>query len=60
MTRATASLDGGSTRVADRVPPAFVHDLNTCVGCHACALACVNENRLAPGSFWRQIVSFNP
>lgn len=60
MTRATASLDGGSTGVPDCVPPAFVHDLNTCVGCHACALACVNENQLQPGRFWRQIVSVNP
>jgi Fe-S-cluster-containing dehydrogenase component/DMSO reductase anchor subunit len=41
------------------VPPAFVHDLNTCVGCHACLLACANENGLEPGRSWRQIVSFN-
>jgi Fe-S-cluster-containing dehydrogenase component len=42
------------------VPPSFVFDPNTCVGCHACAIACINENRLAPGRFWRQIVTFNP
>jgi Fe-S-cluster-containing dehydrogenase component len=42
------------------VPPAFVFDPNTCVGCHACAIACVNENRLTPGRFWRQVVTFNP
>lgn len=42
------------------VPPAFVFDPNTCVGCHACAVACVNENQLVPGRFWRQVVTFNP
>jgi ferredoxin len=41
------------------VPPAFVFDPNTCVGCQACAIACVNENRLTPGHFWRQVVTFN-
>jgi Fe-S-cluster-containing dehydrogenase component len=39
--------------------PAFVHDLETCVGCHACAVACANENQLAPGTSWRHIVTFN-
>jgi Fe-S-cluster-containing dehydrogenase component len=40
-------------------PPAFVHNLDTCVGCHACVIACANENGLSPGRFWRQIVSYN-
>jgi Fe-S-cluster-containing dehydrogenase component len=40
-------------------PPAFVHDLATCVGCHACVVACASENGTAPGVFWRQIVTFN-
>ena len=40
-------------------PPAFVNDLETCVGCHACAVACANENQLAPGTSWRHIVTFN-
>lgn len=39
--------------------PAFVNDLETCVGCHACAVACANENQLAPGHSWRHIVTFN-
>lgn len=38
---------------------AFVHDLATCVGCHACVVACASENATAPGGFWRQVVTFN-
>jgi Fe-S-cluster-containing dehydrogenase component len=40
-------------------PPAFVHDLSTCVGCHACVVACASENGTGPGVFWRQVVTFN-
>jgi Fe-S-cluster-containing dehydrogenase component len=40
--------------------PAFLLDLDLCVGCHACVVACANENRLSPGRSWRQIVSYNP
>jgi Fe-S-cluster-containing dehydrogenase component len=39
--------------------PAFVHDLATCVGCHACVVACAVENGTAPGGSWRQVVTFN-
>jgi Fe-S-cluster-containing dehydrogenase component len=45
---------------APESPPAFVLDLDLCVGCHACVVACANENRLSPGRSWRQIVSYNP
>jgi Fe-S-cluster-containing dehydrogenase component len=40
-------------------PPAFVHDIATCVGCHACVVACALENGTEPGGFWRQVVTFN-
>lgn len=39
--------------------PGFIHNLETCVGCHACVIACANENGLEPGRFWRQIVTHN-
>lgn len=41
------------------IAPGFIHNLETCVGCHACVIACANENGLEPGRFWRQIVTHN-
>lgn len=44
--------------------PAFVFDVNRCVGCRACEMACVNINQLplddlpASGS-WREVRTFN-
>lgn len=44
--------------------PAFVFDVNRCVGCRACEMACVNANHLplrdlpASGS-WREVRTFN-
>ncbi len=44
--------------------PAFVFDVNRCVGCRACEMACVNVNQLplrdlpASGS-WREVRTFN-
>jgi Fe-S-cluster-containing dehydrogenase component/DMSO reductase anchor subunit len=40
--------------------PGFIHNLETCVGCHACVIACANENGLEPERFWRHIVTHNP
>jgi Fe-S-cluster-containing dehydrogenase component len=42
------------------VTGAFLLDVETCVGCHACVVACTNENGLAPGRSWRRVVTFNP
>lgn len=35
---------------------AMVVDLAKCIGCHACAVACVSENRLPPGVVYRPVI----
>lgn len=37
----------------------FIFDYSKCVGCHACIVACYNENKTNPCLSWRQINSFN-
>lgn len=37
----------------------FVFDINKCVGCHACLVACVNENGTTPPLKWREVHVFN-
>jgi len=38
----------------------FIFDYSKCVGCHACLVACYNENHTTPPISWRQISSQNP
>ncbi len=37
----------------------FVFDYAKCVGCHACLVACYNENQTVPPISWRTINRFN-
>jgi molybdopterin-containing oxidoreductase family iron-sulfur binding subunit len=34
----------------------MVVDLRKCVGCHACTIACVSENKLPPGVVYRPVI----
>jgi Fe-S-cluster-containing dehydrogenase component len=38
----------------------FLFNINKCVGCHACVVACSIENKTVPDIQWREISSFNP
>ena len=33
----------------------IIVNVDRCVGCHACAIACKEENQVAPGIFWEKI-----
>lgn len=37
----------------------FIFDYSKCVGCHACVVACYNENKTNPPIAWRQVNTFN-
>lgn len=37
----------------------FIFDYSKCVGCHACLVACVLENKTQPPLAWRQVKHFN-
>lgn len=42
------------------VEKGFIFDYSKCVGCHACMVACYNENHTQPPISWRQVQSSNP
>ena len=37
---------------------AMLIDLRKCVGCHACTVACVSENKLPPKLYYRPVFEF--
>lgn len=39
---------------------AIITDLDRCTGCHACTVACAQENQLRPGAFWSQVYEVGP
>ncbi len=38
----------------------IVVDLNRCIGCHGCEVACKNENSVALGEYWNKVVDCGP
>lgn len=38
----------------------FIFNTNRCVGCHACIVACANQNGVDPGISWRSVYQYNP
>lgn len=38
----------------------LIVDLDRCIGCHACEIACKNENGIALGEYWNRVVQVGP
>jgi Fe-S-cluster-containing dehydrogenase component len=38
----------------------LVIDLDKCIGCHACEVACKNENSVALGVYWNRVIQVGP
>lgn len=39
---------------------ALVIDLDRCIGCHGCEIACKNENDVVLGSYWNKVLERGP
>ena len=38
----------------------LVIDCDRCIGCHACEVACKNENGIALGEYWNRVIQVGP
>ena len=38
----------------------LIVDLDRCIGCHACEVACKNENGVALGEYWNRVIQVGP
>lgn len=55
LLRMQAELRRAMEKPVDQRRWVMVIDLRKCVGCHACTIACVAENKLPPGVVYRQV-----
>jgi Fe-S-cluster-containing dehydrogenase component len=56
ITRMNAELARALQKPVDQRHWVMVIDLRKCVGCHACTIACVAENKLPPGVVYRPVL----
>ncbi len=55
--RMTAELKRALEKPASERRWVMVLDLRKCVGCHACTIACIAENKLPPGVVYRPVLT---
>jgi molybdopterin-containing oxidoreductase family iron-sulfur binding subunit len=56
LIRMQRDLRGALKKAPEKVQWAMVIDVAKCVGCHACTIGCVAENKLPPGVVYRPVL----